>query len=88
MMFTMLERKGPACPVCHSSEHLPEARFCMICGAALDGYEGCKNESADRDQDCCWNCVRNRRRTRQDMYQRLAPMSGTKELKGAAQVAG
>ena len=26
------ERKRYACPVCHNTEHLPEARFCMICG--------------------------------------------------------
>lgn len=23
------------CPVCHNEEHLPGARFCMVCGAAF-----------------------------------------------------
>lgn len=27
-----VERKRYVCPVCHNTEHLPGARFCMICG--------------------------------------------------------
>lgn len=26
------EQKRYVCPVCHNTEHLPGARFCMICG--------------------------------------------------------
>lgn len=29
------ERKRYVCPVCHNSEHLPGAKFCMICGTAF-----------------------------------------------------
>ena len=58
------------CPTCHNSEHLPGAKFCMICGKSLLTCDGCVNEQADRDQDCCWNCSRNRRTTRRDQYRR------------------
>ena len=29
------ERKQYVCPVCHNAEHLPGAKFCMICGTAF-----------------------------------------------------
>ena len=29
---------------------------------------GCVNEKADRSMDCCWDCNRNPRRNRQDLY--------------------
>ena len=58
------------CPTCLSTEHLPGAKFCMICGKSIQTCEGCVNEEADRDMDCCWNCSRNRRTTRRDMYRR------------------
>ncbi len=29
---------------------------------------GCVNEKADRNMDCCWDCNRNPRRRRQDLY--------------------
>lgn len=58
------------CPTCHNNEHLPGAKFCMICGKSIQTCEGCVNEKADRDMDCCWNCNRNRRTTRRDQYRR------------------
>lgn len=32
------------------------------------GCAGCVNEAASRDMDCCWDCNRNPRRRRQDLY--------------------
>lgn len=29
------ERKRYVCPVCHNAEHLPGAKFCVICGTAF-----------------------------------------------------
>lgn len=56
------------CPVCYNKEHLPDAKFCMVCGAPLQSCSGCVNEAKDRDQDCCWNCSRNLRKNRRDLY--------------------
>lgn len=56
------------CPVCRNEEHLTEAKFCMICSAPLKSCIGCVNECADRDQDCCWSCKRNGKRTCTDLY--------------------
>lgn len=56
------------CPKCRNSEHLEGARFCMICGASLEGCEGCDNEKKGRDTDCCWNCSRNRLTNRKDLF--------------------
>lgn len=63
--------KNMICPVCRNEEHLKNAKFCMICGAPLDSCEGCVNEQASRDQDCCWNCKRNGKRTRTDLYKKI-----------------
>lgn len=63
------------CPVCRNEEHLPGAKFCMVCGAPLSSCSGCVNEAAARDQDCCWLCTRNRRGARKDLY-RPAPEKG------------
>lgn len=57
------------CPVCHNEEHLPGAKFCMACGAPLSSCSGCVYGAANRDQDCCWNCTRNLRKNRRDLYQ-------------------
>lgn len=32
------------------------------------GCTGCVHEAADSDMDCCWDCNRNPRRKRQDLY--------------------
>lgn len=64
------ELRKQVCPVCHNEEYPEGARFCMICGTPLEGCEGCAYEDAGRDQDCCWNCSRNGRRTRTDLYRR------------------
>lgn len=63
------------CPVCQNAEHFPGAKFCMICGAPLGTCSGCVNEAADRDQDCCWYCTRNRQKNRRDLY-RPVPEKG------------
>lgn len=37
------------------------------------GCTGCVNEAASRDMDCCWDCNRNPRRKRQDLYRHRQP---------------
>ena len=37
------EQVPECCPVCHNEEHLPGARFCMICGAPLSGESDIRN---------------------------------------------
>ena len=37
------------------------------------GCTGCVNEAASRDIDCCWDCNRNPRRKRQDLYRHRQP---------------
>lgn len=39
------------------------------------GCTGCVHEDAGRDMDCCWDCNRNPRRKRQDLY-RHRPAGG------------
>lgn len=56
------------CPVCRNREHFVGAKFCMICGTPIKSCAGCVNEAAERDQDCCWNCNRNRKKNRRDLY--------------------
>lgn len=41
-------------------------------GASIGDCDGCENEAAARDQDCCWNCIRNRRNRRRDLYRRTS----------------
>ena len=60
-----------ACPVCGSYPHMSGARFCWVCGSPMEGCAGCVNEKADRDQDCCWNCARNGRTRKRDLYQHV-----------------
>ena len=57
------------CPACRNDKHLPGAKFCAVCGTPLSSCSGCVHEAANRDQDCCWNCTRNRRKNRRDLYQ-------------------
>lgn len=64
------------CPVCRNTEHLPGAKFCMICGTPVSSCSGCVNEEADRDQDCCWYCSRNRRKNREDLYRSILKEGG------------
>lgn len=37
------------------------------------GCTGCVHEAASRDMDCCWDCNRNPRRKRQDLYRHRQP---------------
>lgn len=45
-----------------------EVQRIKMSGVSLDGCEGCVNESKSRDMDCCWNCSRNRKTTRRDLF--------------------
>lgn len=48
---------------------IPEdARAYELMEAAQHPCAGCVNEEADRSMDCCWDCNRNPRRKRQDLY--------------------
>ena len=40
------------------------------------GCTGCVHERVDRTMDCCWDCNRNPRRARQDLYQHRAGGGG------------
>lgn len=45
-----------------------DARAYELTEAAQHPCAGCVNEEADRSMDCCWDCNRNPRRKRQDLY--------------------
>lgn len=40
------------------------------------GCNGCVHERVDRTMDCCWDCNRNPRRARHDLYQHRAGGGG------------
>lgn len=60
------------CPSCGSYPHMMGARYCWVCGSPMGVCDGCANEDADRDQDCCWNCSRNRRTLKRDLFKPVA----------------
>ena len=47
------------------------AGYALVADGA--GCTGCVNEAASRDMDCCWDCNRNPRRKRQDLYRHRQP---------------
>lgn len=47
------------------------AGYALVADGA--GCTGCVNEAAGRDMDCCWDCNRNPRRKRQDLYRHRQP---------------
>lgn len=45
-----------------------EAEAYELIAGASQTCAGCVNEQADRSEDCCWDCNRNPRRARRDLY--------------------